>query len=106
MSEISTKGARVDVFSVEKSSEAGHFDDGTPVLETVRQQEAEFSIVPKDVNYITLVCDECEEDVELEYNELMEPECPECGLIAGQAEEEEAPEERIEGEPIPGRGGL
>lgn len=73
-------GTKVEIVSLQKSNDARHDHRGVPIMVDVDGK----SIIPKEVHYDKVVCDDC--GTVLEYDEHADAVCPECGLVAGYTE--------------------
>jgi PHP family Zn ribbon phosphoesterase len=98
-------GTDVEVVVLQKISGAKEYSDGTPVLEQIDTGLVTKNVVPKEVEYHKVTCDECD-GVVLEYDEHVDAVCPNCGLLAGDEESGSMwSDRRSAGRPIPNKGG-
>lgn len=69
--------SKVEVVTLQESSRVMKDSRGVPLTVEVNGR----SIVPKEVRYTELDCDEC--GTTLEYDEHRDAVCPDCGLMPG-----------------------
>lgn len=84
----SRRWGKVSVVSLSESKRASHTERGVSITRrVVLDNETEVELVPKDVNYETLACPDCE--IALRYDEHEDAVCPECGYMGETSSEHE-----------------